>query len=233
VLHALPKGGKVGLVVGIEDPSKYQKQLIDMEHVDSVVMGRPPFDQLGPDLGFLRLPKETIGWLKAQRSFYNLLRQRDDVLAWKEPSPAHCDVIIGMIHELTEDLTAEKPGVRRQQFTALFCNAKLIALRYPDHHYALFYFEPSGDDTFSLPKNFQGASGGAVWRFYVEQKEKDPPVLSRRIIGVLFFQRDIDDGRKEVTCHGPRGIYGTLVDKVVQRWPEETNDQEPVQLESG
>ena len=69
VIEALPKDGEVGLVVGIEDPAKFQRQTIRMEHTDSVMMRGRKSSQAGPDLGFLRLPEETIGWLRARGSF--------------------------------------------------------------------------------------------------------------------------------------------------------------------
>jgi len=76
VVDALPKTGEVGLVVGIEDPSKYQRQVSKMKHTESILLCSKPFDQYGPDLAFLTLPPETIGWLKAQRSFHNLVKHR-------------------------------------------------------------------------------------------------------------------------------------------------------------
>jgi hypothetical protein len=180
VIEALPKTGEVGLVVGIEDPSKFQRQTILMEHTDSVVMPGVRSPEVGPDLGFLRLPEETIGWLKAQRSFYNLLRRQEDVLANKEPTRSHADVVIGMIHELTADVPSDKPFVRRQQFTALFGGAKLGVMRYLNG-YDIFYYEPAKDFGFELPNSFHGTSGGAIWRFYVEETRHHPKMT--RVIG--------------------------------------------------
>lgn len=221
VLEALPKTGQIGLVVEIDDPTKYQKQLINMEHTDSVLLCDEPFDQYGRDLAFLRLPQEGIGWLKAQRSFYNLFRPREDVLAIKEPSKSYVDILIGMIHALTEDVPSEKPKTRKQRFTAIFCGAKLTAMRYLAD-YDLYYFEPTGDAGFSLPESFEGTSGGAVWRFYVEEKNGETPVIDRRIVGVPFFQMRYKDKPVEIVCHGSKSIYGPLIDKIKQKWPEET-----------
>jgi hypothetical protein len=81
VLGNLPTKGQVGLVTHADDPTRFQKQVIMMEHTDSVVMRGKAFDQKGPDLGFLRLPQQSIGWIAAKNSFYNLRKHRDDVLA--------------------------------------------------------------------------------------------------------------------------------------------------------
>ncbi len=63
VLGNLPTKGQVGLVTHADDPSRFQKQIIMMEHTDSVIMRGKAFDQKGPDLGFLRLPQQSIGWI--------------------------------------------------------------------------------------------------------------------------------------------------------------------------
>src|SRR5436190_14729573 len=57
VLDNLPAKGQVGLVTHADDPSRFQKQSITMEHTDSVLMRGATFDRKGPDLGFLRLPQ--------------------------------------------------------------------------------------------------------------------------------------------------------------------------------
>ena len=219
VIEALPKAGEVGLVIGIEDPSKFQRQTIRMEHTDSAMIRGVAYPQVGPDLAFLRLPEETIGWLKAQRSFYNILMRQQDVLAHKETTRSYVDVIIGIIHELTEDAPSDRPFVRRQQFTAIFCGAKLGVMRYLNG-YDIFYYEPTKDLGFELPKSFQGTSGGALWRFYVEEKDKKINVVDRRLIGVPYYEDITPRGTREIVCHGPKGIYDPLTVKILQKWPD-------------
>jgi hypothetical protein len=82
---------------------------------------------------------------------------------------------------------------------------------------------PKGID-FSLPESFEGMSGGAVWRFYVT-KNKDGTLnpVDRRLIAVPFFQSPPSGGRREITCQGPMGIYGSLIDAVTKRWPHEAS----------
>src|ERR1043166_8430517 len=129
VLNALSKTGPVGIVSHADDASKFQKQVITMEHTEPLVMNGNAHDQRGPDLGFLRLPEEGIGWLKAKNSFYNLSKRRQDVLANKDPAPSHVYSAIGMIHEFTRDAPDERRRVRRKVFTAIFCNANIVAVR--------------------------------------------------------------------------------------------------------
>jgi hypothetical protein len=219
VVENLPKEGPVGIITHIEDPSRFAKQRIAMEHTQSVVMRGEAFDKKGPDLAFLRLPQESVGWLAAKNSFYNLKRHRDDVFANREPSQSYVHSLTGIIHEFTEDAPGDDPGVRRKSFTTIFCGARLTSLRYLDK-YELYYFELTNDPGFALPKSFEGTSGGSAWRFYVTEKD-GVVVVERRLVGVPFYQSLDPDGKRIITCHGPKGIYGPLFDAVSDRWPEE------------
>jgi hypothetical protein len=211
VLDALPKKGAVGIVTFVDRPSDFQKQIVMMENTEEVVMRGKDFGQIGPDLGFLRLPEESLGWLKAKNSFYNLPKHRADVLAHKEPTASHVDSLTGIIHEFTKDAPTGRPSERRKEFTVIFCGARLAALRYPAN-YELYYYEPTNDPGFTLPKSFQGTSGGAVWRFYVAEKNGSVDVVDRRLIAVPFYESLSSNGKREITCHGPKGIYGPFID---------------------
>jgi hypothetical protein len=85
------------------------------------------FGPLGPDLAFLQIPDETLGWLKAKNSFYNLSKRRDAVLSGERPSKSHVDCITGIIHELTEEVPSGRRRVRRIDFYNIW--SSLIALR--------------------------------------------------------------------------------------------------------
>jgi hypothetical protein len=107
VLDALPKQGAVGVVLRVKSNEEFHKHVITMEHTDSVTIRGREFRHLRPDVGFLRLPNETIGWLKAKSSFYNLLKRRDVVMANVEPSKSYVDCLMGLIHEETKDVQSE------------------------------------------------------------------------------------------------------------------------------
>jgi hypothetical protein len=216
VIEALPRKGPVGIVTYQEKPARYEKPTITMEDTEHVVV-RGTVASKGPDIGFLRIPPRDIGWIAAKNSFYNLSKRRDDVLARKAASRSHTDALTGLIHEMTKDAPTDKPGERRKSFTAIFCGATLVALRYFDD-YDLLYYEPTAP---VLPKSFEGASGGAIWRFYVEEKDGQVAVIDRLLYGVPFYQSLDEDVKKTITCHGPMSIYRALVDAIIAKWPKE------------
>jgi hypothetical protein len=226
VIDALPKQGNVGMILNAEGPAQFRKYTINMDHTEPpVVIKAGQFGPTGPDLAFLRLPDEAVGWLKAKNSFYSLTKRRDAVLGRQEPRTSHTDSICGIIHELTEEVPGEKRTEKRIQFHAIFCGVRPSAVRYLDTH-DLLYFQLAveHEPSFKIPGSFEGASGGGVWRFYVDKAaDGQAKVVDSRLIAVPFHQSFTADGKREITCHGSTSIYGTLVDKVTARWPSEAN----------
>jgi hypothetical protein len=222
VIDALPRQGPVGIITRVDESLRLQAMKIEMALAVPVVIRAETFGKLGPDLGFLRLPRDSIGWLTAKNSFYNLLKYRSDVLEIKAPAPEHVDTVVGVIHELTAAAPGSSLAAKRTLFTTIFCGAEHVAMRYTDKH-GLYYFRPNKEIDFSLPENFQGMSGGAVWRFYVTKKQNgELNVVDRRLIAVPFYQSPAPDGKTILTCQGPFGVYGSLIDAVRRQWPDET-----------
>lgn len=219
VLEHLPDKGNVGLVLYQDDPAKFGKRVIDMQHAEKLMLGGEASGVAGPDLGFLRLPPNTVAALGAVLSFYNLSKRQDDVLANRAPTPSYSDAIVGMISELTEDVPTERPRVRRKSFTAIFGPGTSSAIT-EANGYDLFDFEVTSSPDFKLPNSFGGTSGGAVWRFYIAEKDGAASVVDSRLVGVPFFETP-RDGKMITSCHGPKSIYRVLADAIVKRWPED------------
>jgi hypothetical protein len=128
------------------------------------------------------------------------------------------DAIVGMISELTEDIPSGLPLVRRKSFTAIFGPGTSSAIT-EANAYDLFDFKVTETPDFKLPSSFGGTSGGAVWRFYIGEKDGTPSVVDSRLIGVPFFETP-RDGKMIISFHGPKSIYGVLADAIAKRWPE-------------
>src|ERR1019366_7132577 len=71
------------------------------------------------------LPAQSIGWLNAKNSFYNLMMRRDPVLANRVPAPDYVDAVIGMIDELTKEIPVLERKRRATAFSAIFGHAEV------------------------------------------------------------------------------------------------------------
>src|SRR5882762_7621134 len=65
VLDNRPDQGSVGIVEYRGESVHYRKQTIDMAGATKIVLRDAAFGADGPDLGFLRLPADSVGWLAA------------------------------------------------------------------------------------------------------------------------------------------------------------------------
>jgi len=218
--EGLPKKGRVGLVQYLEPAAPFQKFEIQMEMTESVMIRAAKFGPDGPDLAFLKLPDESVSWLKAKNSFYNLPKYRDDALAYNEPAPSHIDCIVGMIAALTEEVPTDRKEARKKRFTAIFGQGEVRTMKYVGNMESLGV-TPISDPEFGLPENYQGTSGGALWRFYIAEKDGNASVVGRRLIGVPFYQSSTEEGVRIISCQGPRAIYQSMIDAVSEKWPRE------------
>jgi hypothetical protein len=55
----------------------------------------------------------------------------------------------------------------------------------------------------------------------VSESDNKVIIVDRRLVGVPFYQTFTDGHKREIVCHGPRGIYGSLIDKAKAKWPAE------------
>jgi hypothetical protein len=62
VLAHLPDSGAVGIVEYRGETMHYRKRQIEMADTFKVALRGVDFGPDGPDLGFLRLATETVGW---------------------------------------------------------------------------------------------------------------------------------------------------------------------------
>ena len=228
VLKNLPDTGEVGIVLYHDLFSQFQKQKISMEHAEKVTLSGEEFGPEGPDLGFLRLPPKNVSSLNSTNSFYNLGMLRDDVLASKEPTPSHVDAIVGIIAERTKEVPSDKPLERLKRLEAIFCSGEIVTEK-DSNGYDLLDFAVTTKPNFELPVSFEGTSGGALWRFYLEMKNDSPSAIAKRLVGVPFYQSTNSDEKQIITCHGPMSVYRNLIDKIVERWPDEAILPKPKQ----
>jgi hypothetical protein len=79
VLDVLPQSGLLGIVRFANDATVLQGTKLDMGFMDRLAIGKAPYSNLGPDLGFLRLAQPDIARLLATNVFFNLTKSRPPI----------------------------------------------------------------------------------------------------------------------------------------------------------
>ena len=220
VLINLPDQGEVGLVRFPRVQSFAQKVTIDMGQTEKLTIAADAFGPEGPDLGFLRLSPKDAGALKARNVFFNLGMRQKSVLADDQPDPPYFDGISGMIAEWTTDLPPEQGLARVKGFRALF-GVGLVVREHESNGFDLFDFEVTYGPGSDSPDSYGGMSGGALWRVYcTKDNDGQLSVVDKKVFGVAFHQSDLSDQKRIITCHGPRSVYGPLIEAIRERWLE-------------
>ena len=220
VLANLPDHGEVGLVrFPKTQAGAAQRLTIDMGQVQTLTIGTSPFDHEGPDLGFLRLSPEQVGTLLARGNvFYNLGMRRDSVLNSNQPIPPYFDGLSGMVAEQTTDLPREHGAARVKGFFALY-GVGLVVREHEANGLDLLDFEVTYGPGSESPDSYGGMSGGALWRVICNRDDVGQlSVADKKVFGVAFHQSAITDQKRIITCHGPRSVYGPLIDAIRERW---------------
>jgi len=219
VLSELPESGEVGLVTLAGQERQFRKLTIEMSETKRISLRPKDFGPDGPDIGFLRLPESSLGWLQAINSFYNLTKTCEDLLADIAPGPDFTHAVVGMIGDRTKSILEN--GLRKKGFEAVFSDGNIVGTRHANG-YDLLSFLPNLYPDTQLPGDFRGTSGGALWRVYIGKKDASYQAIGKRLWGVPFYQSLPDsNGRRTLTCHNPNAIYTSILDEITKLWPNE------------
>ena len=218
VLRCLPDYGEIGLVRFPSNSSAIQRKTIDMGYAEKLMIASNANGPEGPDLGFLRLSSVDAADIAARNVFFNLESRRESVLADKHPHLPCFDALSGVVAEWTTTQTLEQPQARRKTFTALF-GVGLVVRAHESNGFDLLDFEVTYGPGSASPESYGGMSGGGLWRVYCTKDEDgQPSVAEKKIFGVAFHQSEISNQRRIITCHGPRSVYGPLIDAIREKW---------------
>lgn len=214
VVEALPNTGPIGIVRFSPYQSALQKFTFEGNLCKKIILRGKAFGCDEPDLALLVLPYNVAGTVAAQSSFYNLTLRRDGALRGifsEKNNDGYMHCAVGVIHELTTERYELQTAGRIKTIYALCDLGKVLNYRH-SNEYDFIDFEPKHEEGYQAPQNYQGMSGGGLWRIFVKLDASNKPTVSDIFLfGVVFFQSDLVAGKRVLTCHGPQSIYGQLL----------------------
>ena len=220
VIRNLPDQGEVGLVQFPRVQRFAQKLTIDVGQTESLILADNGAGPKGPDLGFLRLPLTDVQAIEARNVFFNIGKRRDSILSGDHPDPPYFDGISGMIAEWTMDLPPERRLARVKGFRALY-GVGVVVKKHGSNGFDLLDFEVTYGPGSDSPLSYEGMSGGALWRVYCTKDEDGQlSVSDKKVFGVAFYQSELSDQKRIITCHGPKSVYGPLIEAIREKWQE-------------
>jgi hypothetical protein len=203
VIDALPSHGLLGLILS----EKLHRPEVDVQTLAYSSIGKSEDDSAGPDLGFIKLPENIIGTLKAHKSFYNISKRQAGVLY----EPPQRDLGLWCLCGIPDEKTiTEGPHGNFQIVKNFlqFCVFGEIADFEISDEFDYFHFDVQYDEKTEAPTNYGGVSGGGLWQVLMAQDVKGQVILEQLILsGVAFYQFPLVENRRVIKCHGRRSIY--------------------------
>lgn len=215
VLQELHNQEEVGLLRFRVGSGPAQKARIEMRHAEKLMLGGPPYGPLGPDLGFLRLPENLASALRATNVFFNLEKAKEATLSSPNSEP-HLDALVGIVAEKTRVLPPPTSNTLVKGVEAIFSAGKIVR-EYSASGFDLLDFDLLLSPDVERPESYQGMSGGGLWRLRL-----DPTLhqtLGRALIGVAFYESEVMNSRRLLTCHGKAAVYNEIIARVRAEWP--------------
>ncbi len=197
---------------------QFQSIRIPRGFLDEVRVGFQPYDELGPDLAFVRLPAPFSGTVEANSSFFDFQKQAEMAFKSAPADTDSFDAIAGVI-----EIWREGPVVRGNLGTTVIRGLANIGAATPLPHgregFDRLLFTPTPEEGFVLPRTYGATSGGGLMRVFVEKGTKN--LVELRLLGPAYYETDLKNGMRNLICHGPRSVYERLADRIIEKWGNE------------
>jgi len=180
-------------------------------------------DEWGPDLAFIRIPKDTNfeSSLRAVRiNFYAFAHDPQTRLERALDESKTLLAIAGAPVEMSTDVSPTPEDKRGIIEFPVFLAPTFEYQRKEDGH---DFFDVPVDRELGVrvPNFFNGVSGGAIWRL-VNLFEQDPPMQELKssdyvLAGIAFWQGFENFQVRSIRGHGPRSLYEKFLPEL-RKW---------------
>lgn len=161
-----------------------------------------------PDVAFVGVPPHAIAIIESKKMvFYNLEMRQEQILAAPPDLGIGAWAICGAAGEKTWN---EEPVHGSGRIQCFYSQVGLTAVRAMPDDGAWDSLAGSvnyGACSSDTPQSFSGFSGGGLWRIGL-RRSPDGTIEPKDFLlcGVACYQSDVSDMKREIVCHGPRGL---------------------------
>ena len=183
----------------------FQRKSLKLEYLDGVRIPKKGLmgSEDGPDLAFIRVPDIDVNAFSHVVTVVDLDLGKVRAATDLEEGVGCFYVVSGAIEALT-DVPEITDGINA---------GKVIDVKEVDG-FDIFTFEPKLENAADEPKSYGATSGGGLWRLCLDENGERHSVC---LMGVAFYETDAP--RRTLKCHGPKSVYGELLDQVKIKWP--------------
>jgi hypothetical protein len=213
VASGLAEAPALGLVL-LEEEDNFHLQQGAFEIIE---IATPIDGEIGPDLAFIRLPKESCSRIIGYKDFYSLTENRDELLNNAPPIDHGIWSICGPPKEniRLEDSSKTFDHAITMQ---LFCGFGGVEIEDSVRGYDYFRMSTEYVPSNGVPRGTKGMSGGGLWQIPITIYP-DNRVMARRFLlsGVNFWRSVDSNGKKYAKSHGRTSLYDKAYNTVLER----------------
>ena len=190
-----------------------QSLVEDIAFLSEVTIERKPYDDLGPDIAFIKLSPSKVATLESLGTFLNIDKHQATIAALDDTDTYRIDAVAGLVAEWDKTVTMHgRAKVIKLDALTNIGTAKRI--EHGRDGFDRLEFTPEPEAGFNLPSSYGGMSGGGLFRTYLGRDY----IARIALMGVAFWETVADSRADKMICHGPTSIYEKLVPLVKERW---------------
>lgn len=186
---------------------------VDCQRVNPHLMRGEKYGEWGPDMALLELSTKDVAEISAQKSFLNLLKQKEEIGAHELETEKRLWTIFGNIDELHGVQRHVDEKGKNIGVTTEMRALALIGFVEMQHDRDAFDFFDIGVNLAvpDVPRKYGGVSGAGLWQldFTVTASAEIKWTGKRRFCGVAFWESAVQNERRLLRCHGPKSLYET------------------------
>jgi hypothetical protein len=212
VVDYLWKTTEFGVVIPRTDSGQRHRLTFQTKLLEKVVMPREKKvpENLPPDIALILLPSAQASDIAASKSFWDLSRDRDELLS---DSP-HWNLGFWVMSGFADEWTAEHPPERGCYRLVAFNGRVLHGLAEPlaNSECSAWQFSITRSSGYDGPSSFGGYSGGGLWQILFQGAKDAVRVKNILLSGVAYYQSGFQNDLNIVHCNGREHIYGFALD---------------------
>ena len=211
VVQALPKSGRIGLILG----EHRQTPSIDAAATHVSFSDRGSVVSDGPDIALVTLTEAVAGTIEAKKSFYNVESRRDAMLTSPLPQDHGFWVAQGFVGERTivVEYRPEGSPLWKRFFHMSAAGGPQSETIVGKYDYVEMPVIPVRNP--DVPTSFGGMSGGGLWQIPLHRNAQGVIEYFRPLLsGVIFYQYD-EIEQRHLKCHFRRTVYGPVLESLL------------------
>jgi len=180
---------------------------IPTKYTDSLIIGEPQKGKNSPDLAVIKLPENNIGYMKANKSFWNLEYYLNKYNNYEIENDVGVWALSGTPDILSKN-TIPTHGFQESRGFLNIVGFSGIIKAWEENDFDYIEYPVAYDSESDTPITLGGMSGGGLWHVPLKKSKNGKITFENPFFsGIAFYQTAIKENERTIYCHGRKSIY--------------------------